>query len=75
MISKPIHKYRESKPTISKKRRYLNDITGPAPAILDCVRVSVQQARGVWGHAPPGNLLKLGTLRSLLRPCLGQKNY
>ena len=25
-----------------------------------------EEARGVWGHAPPG------TLRSLLRPCLGQ---
>ena len=33
------------------------------------------QARGVWGHAPPGKFLKLGTLRSLLRPCLGQKSY
>ena len=32
-----------------------------------------EQARGVWGHAPPGKFLKLGTLRSLLRPCLGQK--
>ena len=31
-----------------------------------------EQGRGVWGHAPPG---KLGTLRSLLRPCLGQKCY
>ena len=31
-----------------------------------------EQARGVWGHAPPGKFLKLGTLRSLLRPCLGQ---
>ena len=27
---------------------------------------------GVWGHAPPGKIFKLGTLRSLLRPCLGQ---
>ena len=31
-----------------------------------------EQGRGVWVHAPPG---KLGTLRSLLRPCLGQKSY
>ena len=30
-----------------------------------------EQAMGVWGHAPPGKILKLGTLRSLLRPCLG----
>ena len=32
-----------------------------------------EQARGVWGHAPPGKFLKLGNLRLLLRPCLGQK--
>ena len=31
-----------------------------------------EQARGVWGHAPPGKVFKLVTLRSLLRPCLGQ---
>ena len=31
-----------------------------------------EQVRGVWGYAPPGKFLKLGTLRSLLRPCLGQ---
>ena len=31
-----------------------------------------EQVRGVWGHAPPGKFFKLGTLRSLLRPCLGQ---
>ena len=41
----------------------------PLPA-LKC-----EQARVVWGHAPPGNVLKLGTLRSLLRPCLDQKSY
>ena len=33
-----------------------------------------EQARGVWGPAPPGKFFKLGTLRSLLRPCLGQKS-
>ena len=31
-----------------------------------------EQARGVWEHAPPGKFLKLGTLRWVLRPCLGQ---
>ena len=31
-----------------------------------------EQAREVWGHAHPGKFFKLGTLRSLLRPCLGQ---
>ena len=31
-----------------------------------------EQARGVWGHGPPGKFIKLGTLRSLLGPCLGQ---
>ena len=31
-----------------------------------------EQASGVWVHAPPGKFLKLGTLRSLLRLCLGQ---
>ena len=31
-----------------------------------------EQGRGVWGHAPPEKFLKLGTLRWLLRPCLGQ---
>ena len=31
-----------------------------------------EQARGVWVHAPPGKFFKLGTLRLLLRPCLGQ---
>ena len=31
-----------------------------------------QQSRGVWGHAPPGKFLKLGALRSLLRPFIDQ---
>ena len=31
-----------------------------------------EQAREVGGHASPG---KFFTLRSLLRPCLGQKSY
>ena len=31
-----------------------------------------EQGKGVWGHAPPGKFFKLGTLRLLLRPCLGQ---
>ena len=35
-------------------------------------RLKLEQARGVWGHAPPGKFLKLGALRSLLRPCLSQ---
>ena len=34
-----------------------------------------EQAREVWGHAPPGKFGKLGTLRSLLSPCLGQRSY
>ena len=31
-----------------------------------------EQARGVWGHTPPGRFLKLGALRLLLRLYLGQ---
>ena len=31
-----------------------------------------EQARGVWVHAPLGTFFKLGILRSLLRPGLGQ---
>ena len=55
--------------------------SGPEPAFLDwyghwdegwACTLKCEQARGVWGHAPPGRFLKLGTLRSLLRPCLGQ---
>ena len=57
----------------------LGDTSGPAPAILDwyghCVRVSVNKAGGSGGMLPQENFLKLGTLRSLLRPCLGQKSY
>ena len=52
--------------------------SGPAPTILEwyghCVRVSVNKlGGGVGGGVPPGKFLQLGTLRSLLRPCLGQK--
>ena len=51
--------------------------SGLVSTILDwyghCVCVSVNKLGGGWGHAPPGKFLKLGTLRSLLRPCLGQK--
>ena len=32
-----------------------------------------ESAMGARGHAPPGKFLKLGTLRSLLRPFVGQK--
>ena len=34
--------------------------------------LAIQYAFSVWGHAPPGKFLKTGTLRSLLRPFLGQ---
>ena len=37
--------------------------------------VKCEQGREVWGHAPPGKFFKLVNLRSLLRPCLGQKSY
>ena len=48
---------------------------GPEPAIFNrlvAMAMRCEQARGVWGHAPPGKFLKLGTLRWLLRPSLGQ---
>ena len=45
--------------------------TGLEPAILDW-HGACEEARGVWGHAPPQIFFKSGTLRSLLRPCLGQ---
>ena len=32
-------------------------------------------SRGVWGHAPPEKFLKLGALRSLLRPYLYSSLY
>ena len=35
-------------------------------------KLQCEEARGVWGHAPPGKSLKLDTLRSLLRSFLGQ---
>ena len=51
-------------------------MSGPEPAILDwychAEAMRCEQARGVWGHAPPEKCLKLGTLRLLLRSCLGQ---
>ena len=36
------------------------DVSGPAPAILDCKvwplrALKCEQATGVWGHGPPGN--------------------
>ena len=47
----------------------------PEPAILDwfghCVRLGVNKLGGSGGMLPQEKL-KLGTLRSLLRPCLGQ---
>ena len=47
--------------------------TGPEPAVLDWYgHCGVKKLGGSGGHAPPGKFLKLGTLRSLLRPCLGQ---
>ena len=50
---------------------------GPEPVIVNwyghCVRLSVNKLGGVWRHAPPGKkIFKLGTLRSLLKPCLCQ---
>ena len=38
-----------------------------------CVHVSVNKLEGSGGMAPPGKCLKLGTLRSLLRPWFGTK--
>ena len=48
--------------------------TGPEPALLDWYGYCGMNklCRRVWGHAPQGIFLKLGTLRSLLRPCLSQ---
>ena len=51
-------------------------MSGPERAILDCyghcVRSSVNKLGGSGGMLPQEIILKLGTLRSLLRPCLGQ---
>ena len=53
---------------------YVCIMTGLRVIILDwyghCMRLSVNKLGGL-GHAPPG---KLGTLRLLLRSCLGQKS-
>ena len=50
--------------------------SGPEPAILDwyghCVRLSVNKLGGSGGMLSQEKIFKLGTLRSLLRPCLGQ---
>ena len=41
----------------------IRPISGPEPAILEwyghCVRLSVNKARGIWGHAPPGRFFKI----------------
>ena len=54
------------------------DQAGPAPAILDwyghCVCISVTKVGGSGGMFPQEKFLKFGTLRSLLRPCLGEKS-
>ena len=54
---------------------HLQHKSGPEPAILDWhghCGVNKLRPRGIWGHAPPGKFSRLGTLISLLRPCLGQ---
>ena len=54
----------------------LQVVTGPEPPILDwyghCVRLSANKLGGSGGMHPQENFSKLATLRSLLRPCLGQ---
>ena len=41
----------------------------------DCGARKHAHARGVWEHAPPEKFLKLGALRSLLRPYLYSSLY
>ena len=57
----------------------MNHHTGPAPAILGwyghCVRLSVNKVGGGGGGGESGGMLPQENLRSLLRPCLGQKSY
>ena len=45
---------------------------GPEPAILDWYGHCGVKKLGGLGACSPRKILKLGTLRSLLRPCLGQ---
>ena len=44
------------------------------PSVLMSKSAKALQARGAWGHAPPGKVLKLSALRSLLRLRSGQND-